>query len=353
MLGVSAALTVALAAVGCGDGQVTDRRFKPIPESAIAVLGTQPPRVVFVDTRQLEIVGEVRLRSLSIDLDVAKADLIVPLCGGPGDASDTVVAVIRPSAGTVDLIETGRLGPERVASVGKWALGVNSEVLEAGMAGFVLDVAARSVVPVTVPHGPGVLTAVGSDVWLAERFPGPDELLTERFWALTSDRESRMVPLQAAGVVGLAATDGELVVAGQSSDQAEGIVLRSYRLPGLEPLAEVELTPGENLSGPLSRHGSGIVVLRGGEEGLAEFLDGQTLAERWTVGGLSGAVAATAAGDEVVVACAGSGEIVLVDARDGRVRGRVRVGEPGFDIADVAFVESAGVAAHREGSPNR
>ncbi|MDZ4179398.1 MAG: hypothetical protein U1E29_09220 [Coriobacteriia bacterium] len=353
MLGLSLALLVVLACAGCNDRQPVTRRFKPVSEPVIAVLGTRPPRVVMVGARSLEVLGDVKLRSLSIDIDAAGGDLIVPLCGGPGGSSDTVVAVIRPSAGTVDLIETGRLGPERVASAGRWALGVNSEVLAAGMAGFVLDVADRSVVPVTVPHGPGVMTAVGSDVWLAERFPGPDESLTERLWALTSDREARMIPLPASGVVGLAATEDELVVAGQSPGEEGGTIVRSYRLPGLEPLADVEFAPGERLSGPLSRHGSGIVVLRDGKDGSAELLDSETLEARWTVDGLVGPLAATSVGDNVAVACAGSGEIVIIDARSGSVRKRVRVGEPGFDIADLSFSDPAAQTTRQEAPRDR
>ncbi len=329
------------------------KSFEPVSGPVAVVLGSRPPRLMLVDPDTLQVRHEVKLRSLAIDIEVDGRYVVVPVCGPPGAESDTVVGVVDLSQGTVDYIDTGRLGPDRTwVADGGWALIMSSEVLEGGMSGFSLDMASLSGVPLTLPHGSGAGAVVGDEVWLVERIAqegdpeGAGGDLVERVWAFSEGGEVREVVLDARDIVSMTAVADHIVLVRGYPASGEQ---QSLEILSRENLSEGVVRALTEATGPVravsALPGGRVGVLTGSDSATADpngrliVVDVETAQTVGVVDELDGAVALSVAGSRILVLCEESAELAWVDTERWVVGGRTRIGSEPYDLLDLSYSE--------------
>jgi hypothetical protein len=306
----------------------------------LAVLGLSPPRVMLVDPVSLEIEQTIALRSPSIDLDGEWPYVLTAQCGGPGDASDTVVGLLDLERGSLRYVDTGHLDPETVCIAGDMAMCVHGEVLEHGMAGAVVDIDEGASEGVVVPHGTVAMTGAGDAAWLAERVPGVEgQSSQDRLWSF--DRHG--VPSAIATVPPVLTMDGVgrkvfVLVDGPEPtvmllDATSGSLIGEVDLSGDLPsacrvcaIAEDRFAVSDYDGADPDDRSGGVVILEIG--GMAVRVDGDT----------PGPVAMAGTPGGLVVVCQSSGELVRVDEYTGMVVRRSKLTAELGDLVDVAYV---------------
>jgi hypothetical protein len=344
VLVVSAALAVLVAAMigireAWSSGEGTSRFTAP-DESVLTVLALYPPRVLVVDPVTLEVAQTIPLRSASIDLDGSDGIVVTAQCGRPGGGSDTVLGVLDLGEESLEYLETGHLDPEVVCVSGDTAMCLNGEVLEHGQAGALLDLPARSITSLVLPHGTVAMAGGQRSVWLAERVPGDDtEPLDDRLWVFDSQGSPSLV----ASIPAVAALDaiGERVWILHQGEHPS-VTVRAGRaekpeltviLDGLMPAARriCALEGGgfavSDYDGADPKDGSGSVLI---------FDKGGAPTHR--VEPMPGPAVMVETPEGLVVVCQSSGELVRVDIGTGEVLARREVTSEAGDLVDCVYV---------------
>ncbi len=316
--------------------------FEPLAAPTLAVLLLEPPTVVLLNPETLTVEREIRLRSESIDIEARGDALVTAQCGGPGDASDSAVAVITPATGRVEYVETGFLDAEHVTPWGSAAdsrwLVIHGEVSNGGSAGAIVDAASLRARDYSLSTGILCAENVNGQVWATGLTgDGSGENLAEELF-IGNDAGWRLIEAVSDPVHAICEVDDGAVVV-QSLDQgvariavrdSEGREIRDGRVGGFR--AGVGRACSVKL-GLLAIADSDWRDPGRGEQII--LVDSESLEATGHVMGVPGPITLCAYEGALLVGCERTGEVLRIDTDTGKIVARVLLERSAVTMVDM------------------